>query len=75
MWRLRKSPETGYGYIKRGQHYGQKGQQASCKIDQFVEKPNAETAESYITDGNYSWNSGMFVLKGFSIPQGTQATQ
>lgn len=49
-------PEVGYGYIKRG------GDLASgvYAIDSFKEKPNAETAQIYLDDGGYSWNSGMF---------------
>lgn len=32
-------------------------------VERFVEKPNAETAQRYLTEGGYYWNSGMFVLK------------
>ncbi|MFT5701710.1 MAG: mannose-1-phosphate guanylyltransferase/mannose-6-phosphate isomerase [Desulforhopalus sp.] len=61
-----KGPETGYGYIKKGEPHGkndQKGQQLSFKISQFVEKPDLKTAEGYLADGNFFWNSGMFVFK------------
>jgi len=51
--------ETGYGYIKAGETIAQ----GIHKVDSFVEKPNLETAESYISSGNYSWNSGMFMFK------------
>jgi mannose-1-phosphate guanylyltransferase / mannose-6-phosphate isomerase len=51
-------PETGYGYIKCVP-----GQQAARVVSQFVEKPNQVTAERYLSDGHYSWNSGMFVLR------------
>jgi len=50
--------ETGYGYIKRGK------QQGDCfAVEEFVEKPNAETAQAYLDSGDYYWNSGMFVFK------------
>ena len=51
-------PETGYGYIKtNGDVFGIK------KVDKFVEKPNLETAKQYIAEGNYYWNSGIFMAK------------
>ena len=53
-------PETGYGYIKRSDN---KGSFAEYTVEQFAEKPNLETAMAYLEDGNYCWNSGMFVLR------------
>lgn len=52
------APETGYGYIKRGDAVS-----AAFKVAQFVEKPNLETANSYLASGQYYWNSGMFMFK------------
>lgn len=52
-------PETGYGYIKSGADIA--GHDCIQAVEQFVEKPDQETAKSYIEDGNYVWNSGMFV--------------
>ncbi|MBU3595994.1 mannose-1-phosphate guanylyltransferase/mannose-6-phosphate isomerase [Polynucleobacter sp. 86C-FISCH] len=54
------SPETGYGYIKKT---GEQGAFGEFSVEQFVEKPNAVTAQSYLDDGNYFWNGGMFVLR------------
>jgi mannose-1-phosphate guanylyltransferase/mannose-6-phosphate isomerase len=54
------SPEIGYGYIKR---HGLKGSNQEYIIEKFVEKPNVETAQTYLNDGNYFWNSGIFVLR------------
>lgn len=51
-------PNTGYGYIKTGKEDG-----GSFELERFVEKPNLEKARKYLADGNYSWNSGMFVFK------------
>jgi len=53
------SPETGYGYIKQGKPIGKN----SFKVDQFFEKPDKITAEKYIKEGGYYWNSGIFVWK------------
>jgi mannose-1-phosphate guanylyltransferase len=49
---------TGYGYIKRGADKG-----SGFDVDQFVEKPSAEVAKSYVSSGEYYWNSGMFLFK------------
>jgi mannose-1-phosphate guanylyltransferase/mannose-6-phosphate isomerase len=52
-------PETGYGYIKRGDaRFG-----SAHAVAAFVEKPNLETAERYLASGDYFWNSGMFAFK------------
>lgn len=54
------APETGYGYIKKT---GSQGAHGEYTVEQFVEKPDAKTAEAYLADGNYFWNGGMFVLR------------
>lgn len=46
-------PETGYGYIRRG---------AGDTVASFVEKPDLATAEQYLQEGGYLWNSGMFAF-------------
>ena len=51
--------ETGYGYIK----VSNEDNREIKKVERFVEKPDEETAEKYIEDGNYLWNSGMFLWK------------
>lgn len=50
------SPETGYGYIK--------GSEAGDlrSVEAFVEKPDLDTARSYVASGRYFWNSGMFLF-------------
>ena len=54
------TPETGYGYIRAGKA----AKTASAMpIAAFVEKPDLKTAEKYLKDGNYYWNSGMFMFK------------
>jgi mannose-1-phosphate guanylyltransferase/mannose-6-phosphate isomerase len=60
------APETGYGYIRKGEVLvPERGDPAPpvWKIDAFVEKPDLETAESYLASQKYCWNSGMFVFK------------
>ena len=52
-------PETGYGYIQKGAQLG--GENGYC-VEQFVEKPDQETAQAYLDSGNYFWNSGMFLF-------------
>ena len=52
-------PETGYGYIKRGSlQHG-----SAFNVAEFVEKPDAETAQHYLQSGDYYWNSGMFAFR------------
>ena len=53
-------PETGYGYIHRGDPIGGTG---GYNVDAFVEKPDGETAQGYLDAGDYYWNSGIFVLR------------
>ncbi|MBY0356289.1 MAG: mannose-1-phosphate guanylyltransferase [Rickettsiales bacterium] len=51
--------ETGYGYIQRGDALDSEG---AYKIAKFVEKPNSATAQGYVEDESFSWNSGMFLF-------------
>ncbi|HEI6964931.1 mannose-1-phosphate guanylyltransferase/mannose-6-phosphate isomerase [Yersinia massiliensis] len=55
-------PETGYGYIQRGDVTVSELSEA-FKVKRFVEKPDIETAEQYIRTGEYYWNSGMFMFR------------
>jgi len=57
------SPETGYGYIKRGGSITSVTDNVAFSVDRFVEKPNLETAQAYVASGDYYWNSGMFMFK------------
>ncbi|WP_350015988.1 mannose-1-phosphate guanylyltransferase/mannose-6-phosphate isomerase [Rhodanobacter sp. IGA1.0] len=52
-------PETGFGYIRRADAIDRHG----YRVGQFVEKPDLATAQSYLADGGYDWNSGMFLFK------------
>ena len=55
-----RSPETGYGYILRGKPWT--GIDGCYRVARFVEKPDRETAEGYLADGRYAWNSGIFMF-------------
>jgi mannose-1-phosphate guanylyltransferase/mannose-6-phosphate isomerase len=62
------SPETGYGYIKRGlgkRGLGKRGAAsgAAFNIERFVEKPSADKAREFLASGEYYWNSGMFLFR------------
>jgi mannose-1-phosphate guanylyltransferase/mannose-6-phosphate isomerase len=52
-------PETGFGYIRRAESIGG----GAFRVERFVEKPDLATAEGYVKDGGYDWNSGMFLFK------------
>jgi mannose-1-phosphate guanylyltransferase/mannose-6-phosphate isomerase len=56
-------PETGYGYIRYAAPLGEGYGLRAFHGERFVEKPNLATARSYLQDGHYVWNSGMFVWK------------
>lgn len=52
-------PETGYGYIRTHSQ----ALDAAAPVEAFVEKPDQATAERYVGEGNYLWNSGMFMFR------------
>jgi mannose-1-phosphate guanylyltransferase/mannose-1-phosphate guanylyltransferase/mannose-6-phosphate isomerase len=52
-------PETGYGYLKRGEPIASKG----YRVAQFVEKPDLDRAKVFLADGGYSWNGGIFAFR------------
>jgi mannose-1-phosphate guanylyltransferase/mannose-1-phosphate guanylyltransferase/mannose-6-phosphate isomerase len=52
-------PETGYGYIRRGEPLGR----GVFRADAFVEKPDRDTAARYLAEGGYDWNAGIFLFR------------
>lgn len=52
------TPETGFGYLRRGDPIGTLG----FRVERFVEKPDFERAKSYLESREYSWNSGIFAF-------------
>ena len=55
--------DTGYGYIKSGKDIGD----GVFKVEEFVEKPDLKTAEFFIEQSNYLWNSGMFLFQASKL--------
>ncbi len=51
-------PHTGYGYIQPGEMFG-----VGFYVDKFIEKPTFKSAQEYLRNGTYYWNSGMFLIK------------
>jgi mannose-1-phosphate guanylyltransferase len=60
-------PETGYGYIHVGPKVKEFNGLSAHRVERFVEKPDMQTAQSYFKQGNYLWNSGMFIWKVSTI--------
>jgi len=56
-------PETGYGYIQRGELIEQIGAQAVYRVARFLEKPDEATARQFVASGEHYWNSGIFAWK------------
>ena len=52
-------PETGYGYIRRGEAIGG----GAYRVERFTEKPDAATAASYLAEGGHDWNAGIFLFR------------
>lgn len=56
-------PQTGYGYIKYGPRVGKD----IFKVEKFTEKPDIDTAQSFLANGSYLWNGGIFLWKVTAI--------
>ncbi|MBH8571830.1 mannose-1-phosphate guanylyltransferase [Nostocaceae cyanobacterium CENA369] len=56
-------PSTGYGYIEQGEKIGSFNELPAYHVNRFTEKPNRETAETFLSTGRFCWNSGMFVFR------------
>ncbi|UDM38208.1 mannose-1-phosphate guanylyltransferase/mannose-6-phosphate isomerase [Acinetobacter haemolyticus] len=57
------APETGYGYIKAAGTVQKDQSTQAYPVEKFVEKPDLTTAQAYLAEGSYLWNSGMFMFK------------
>jgi mannose-1-phosphate guanylyltransferase/mannose-6-phosphate isomerase len=55
-------PETGYGYIEKGDPFG-----SAYRVTRFKEKPDPEEATRLVADGRHLWNSGMFVFQASAL--------
>ena len=59
-----KSPETGFGYLRRGEQVGGvNGELGGFKVAQFIEKPDLARAEQFLAEGGYAWNGGIFAFR------------
>jgi len=63
-------PETGYGYIKKSSLINDFAEVFA--VEKFVEKPDLQTAEKFLADGNYLWNSGIFMFKASAYLEALQ---
>ncbi|MCD6406175.1 MAG: mannose-1-phosphate guanylyltransferase, partial [Planctomycetes bacterium] len=61
---------TGYGYVERGA--GISGVRSAYEVIRFHEKPNLETAQEYLKDERFYWNSGMFVWRAQDVLQAAE---
>ncbi len=62
-----KSPETGFGYLRRGEPIGAG---PGARVAQFVEKPDLARAEQFLASGDYAWNGGIFAFRaGFFLSE------
>ncbi|CAM4326648.1 mannose-1-phosphate guanylyltransferase [Deinococcus marmoris] len=68
-------PATGYGYIQRGESMGEGEEFTAYAVTRFTEKPDSETAQGFLADGGYAWNSGMFIWKVSAILDAFQEHQ
>lgn len=59
--------ETGYGYLRLGSKGFEQSGWAIHHLDEFVEKPDLETASEYLADGDFLWNSGMFAWRATDL--------
>jgi mannose-1-phosphate guanylyltransferase len=61
------NPATGYGYIHRGVEVAQRQGISVSRVQRFREKPIRADAESFVSSGQYFWNSGIFVWKAATL--------
>jgi mannose-1-phosphate guanylyltransferase len=59
-----KSPETGFGYLRRGEELDcTNGGAGGYRVAQFIEKPDVARAEQFLAEGGYAWNGGIFAFR------------
>lgn len=58
-----RSPSTAFGYVESGASLSVEGAPTARTVVRFVEKPDEETAKTYLRAGTFSWNAGMFVTR------------
>ncbi len=60
-------PETGYGYVERGEEIATLEGRAFYRVRSFREKPARKDAETFVRDGGFSWNSGVFLWRASTV--------
>jgi mannose-1-phosphate guanylyltransferase len=60
-------PDTGYGYVRKGQRVARVAGQQVYQVERFTEKPPAATARRYLASGRYLWNGGMFIWRASTL--------
>jgi mannose-1-phosphate guanylyltransferase len=60
-------PQTGFGYIERGDPFGRRGQNEIFRVKSIREKPDFQQAQEFVESGRFYWNSGMFIWRASSI--------
>jgi mannose-1-phosphate guanylyltransferase len=68
-------PAIGFGYIRATQPANIDGASTALTVDEFVEKPSQELAESYLASGDYLWNAGMFIARASVLLEELAVTQ
>ena len=66
-------PSSGFGYIKSGERLHPSA--PTALVDRFVEKPSASQAETFLAEGGYSWNAGIFVWRTYAFRQAVERFQ
>lgn len=61
-----RSPETGFGYIKKGEALPSVSTACGFKVDRFIEKPDYKRAQEFASSSEYLWNCGIFLFKASS---------
>jgi mannose-1-phosphate guanylyltransferase/mannose-1-phosphate guanylyltransferase/mannose-6-phosphate isomerase len=64
-------PETGYGYIRRGDPIGE----GVFKVERFVEKPGIEAAAALLAEGGHDWNGGIFLFRAEAYLEALEALE
>ncbi len=64
------APATGYGYIKAGERLHPAS--PAARVERFVEKPDAATAQTFLDEGGHLWNAGIFVWRTYVFRQAAE---
>jgi mannose-1-phosphate guanylyltransferase len=68
-------PDTGYGYVRKGQRVARVAGQQIYQVERFTEKPATATARRYLASGRYLWNGGMFVWHASTLLRNLSRTK